>query len=248
MKKRDFLKLSGAVAVGSMILPITSCGTKEEEGDTGEAQMSQTVSALEFTLPALPYAFDALAPHIDAMTMEIHHDRHHAGYVRKLNKALSETEVKGDSIEGILSNVTADQTGVRNNGGGHFNHSLFWEIMGPDGGGQPSGDLLNAINTHFGSFEAFSEQFSAAAKGVFGSGWAWLCVNEQKELFITSTPNQDNPLMTQIVSETGQPILGIDVWEHAYYLNYQNKRGDYISNFMEVINWAKVEQNMKAHM
>ena len=248
MKKREFLKLSSAVAVGTLVLPITSCGTSEEGEQANKDKNGQTVSAASFTLPALPYAFDALAPHIDAQTMEIHHDKHHAGYVRKLNNALAETEIEGDSIEAILANVDADQKGVRNNGGGHYNHSLFWNVMGPDGGGQPSGDLLNAINAQFGSFEAFSEQFATAAKGVFGSGWAWLCVNDQKELFITSTPNQDNPMMKKIVSDNGTPILGIDVWEHAYYLNYQNKRGDYIANFFDVINWNQVEQNMKANM
>ncbi|MEO0404621.1 MAG: superoxide dismutase [Bacteroidota bacterium] len=202
---------------------------------------------MEFILPELPYAHDALNPSIDTETMQIHHGKHHAGYVRKLNNALKETSgFEGMSIEEIVSAVAADQTGVRNNGGGHFNHSLFWKVMTPGGGEQPSGQLMDAINAGFGSYETFSENFFSAAKTRFGSGWAWLSVDQNKKLMVSSTPNQDNPLMKNIVDQTGTPILGIDVWEHAYYLNYQNRRGDYINAFMELINWEEVAKNLAA--
>ena len=196
---------------------------------------------MAFELPALPYAFDALEPHIDARTMEIHHDKHHAGYTNKLNAALEGTEFANKSIEEILGNLDAipegKRTAVRNNGGGFANHSLFWQIMGPNAGGTPSGELGDAINSAFGSFDAFKEQFAGAATGQFGSGWAWLVVEDGGGLSITSTPNQDTPLM-----EGKTPILGLDVWEHAYYLNYQNKRGDYVSAFFNVVNWGKVAE------
>ncbi len=193
---------------------------------------------MAFELPDLPYAFDALEPHIDARTMEIHHDKHHAGYTSKLNAALEGTEFASKSIEEILGNLSAlptnQQGAVRNNGGGYANHNLFWQIMGPNGGGAPSGGLGAAIDAAFGSFDAFKEQFATAAATRFGSGWAWLVVDDGN-LSVTSTPNQDTPLM-----EGKTPILGIDVWEHAYYLNYQNRRPDYIAAFWNVINWDKV--------
>ncbi|MFW5709042.1 MAG: superoxide dismutase [Chloroflexota bacterium] len=195
---------------------------------------------MAFQLPDLPYAFNALEPHIDARTMEIHHDKHHAGYTSKLNAAIEGTDLESKSIEEILGNldaVPADKRAtVRNNGGGYANHSLFWQIMGPNGGGQPSGELADAISSAFGSFDSFKDQFAAAATGQFGSGWAWLIV-DNGTLKITSTPNQDTPLM-----EGKTPILGIDVWEHAYYLNYQNRRADYVSAFFNVINWNKVAE------
>ncbi|MBK8556602.1 MAG: superoxide dismutase [Lewinellaceae bacterium] len=196
----------------------------------------------DFVLPPLPYAFTALEPNIDAMTMEIHHDRHHAGYVKNLNAAVKETAYASMELEDILMRIGSgdNEKGIRNNAGGHWNHSLFWQVMSPSGGGTPSGAVANAINTAFGSHDAFKEQFSTAAKTVFGSGWAWLCVGADKKLFITATPNQDNPLMTQIAKKTGTPILGLDVWEHAYYLKYQNKRPDYVGNFFNVINWKEV--------
>lgn len=194
-----------------------------------------------FTLPALAYSFEALEPHIDRMTMEIHHDRHHNGYVNNLNKAVDGTPYNNMTIEQILAAVKPGDTAVRNNGGGHYNHTLFWKLMKPNGGGAPTGRMADYINAKFGSFEKFKEQFNTAAGSRFGSGWAWLCVNKKGDLFVTSTPNQDNPLMKKIVKKDyGFPIFGIDVWEHAYYLKYQNKRGDYVNAFWNVVNWDEV--------
>jgi len=194
-------------------------------------------------LPALPYAFDALEPHIDAQTMEIHHDRHHATYVQKLNDAIQGTDLESLSIEELVKNLDRvpedKRTAVRNNGGGHYNHSFFWKIMGPNGGGQPTGALADAINEAFGSFEAMKEQFNTAAANRFGSGWAWLVVDGSGKLAITSTPNQDNPLM----DGSGTPVLGVDVWEHAYYLKYQNKRPDYLNAWWNTVNWDAVSEN-----
>lgn len=200
---------------------------------------------MAFELPKLPYAYDALEPHIDARTMEIHHTKHHNGYTTNLNNAIAGTDLEGKDIMDILSNLDMNNGAVRNNGGGFYNHSLFWEVMSPNGGGKPSGDLATAINDAFGSFDAFKEKFAAAAATRFGSGWAWLCVNKGGKLEICSTPNQDNPIMPNVGCE-GQPILGLDVWEHAYYLNYQNRRADYISAFFNVVNWDKVSENYKA--
>lgn len=196
---------------------------------------------MAFDLPKLPYAFDALEPHIDARTMEIHHDKHHGGYTKKLNAAIEGTDLEDQKIEDILGNLDMSKSAVRNNGGGFYNHSLFWKIMSPDGGGNPSGELAEAINTAFGSMDGFKEKFSEAAGSRFGSGWAWLCVHKGGELKICSTPNQDNPLMPE-TGCGGHPILGLDVWEHAYYLNYQNKRPEYIDAFFNVINWDEVEK------
>jgi Fe-Mn family superoxide dismutase len=200
---------------------------------------------MAFTLPNLPYAFNALEPHIDARTMEIHHGKHHNAYVTNLNKAIAGTDAENLSIEEICRNVSKYPVAVRNNGGGHYNHSLFWTIMGPDGGGKPSGALADAINSTFGSFDEFKTKFSDAAAGRFGSGWAWLIVDDNKKLAVTSTPNQDNPLM-DIAETRGTPILGLDVWEHAYYLNYQNRRPDYIAAFWNVINWQEVASRFAA--
>jgi Fe-Mn family superoxide dismutase len=194
---------------------------------------------MAFELPPLPYAFDALEPHIDARTMEIHHGRHHGGYVNNLNNAIAGTEAESLSLEEILNAVSKFPVAVRNNGGGHYNHTLFWTVMSPNGGGVPGGSLAGAIDTAFGSFDSFREEFSKAAATRFGSGWAWLCLDSDKNLFVTSTPNQDNPVM-DIADKPGLPILGIDVWEHAYYLHYQNRRPDYISAFWNVINWDEV--------
>ena len=194
---------------------------------------------MSFELPKLKYAFDALEPHIDAKTMEIHHGKHHAGYTKKLNAAIEGTDMEGKNIENILKNLDMSNSAVRNNGGGFYNHSLFWEIMSPDGGGKPEGELAEAIDSAFGSFEAFKEEFSNAAAGQFGSGWAWLCVHSGGKVEVCSTANQDNPIMPEIGCG-GTPILGIDVWEHAYYLNYQNKRPEYIDAFFNVIDWKEV--------
>ena len=222
ISRRDVLKLAGGMALGAALPGIT------------------LAEDMSFKLPPLPYAEDALEPHIDARTMGIHHGKHHAGYTTKLNAALEGTDLVGLSIEDILANLdeTPDdiRTAVRNNGGGYANHNLFWQVMSPDGGGQPSGELADAIASGFGGFDDFKAEFSSAAKGVFGSGWAWLVV-DGGALSVLSTPNQDSPL------SAGQtPILGIDVWEHAYYLHYQNRRADYIAAFFNIINWDRVAE------
>ena len=196
---------------------------------------------MSFQLPDLPYNFDALEPHIDSKTMQIHHGKHHAGYTNKLNTAIAGTDLEGKTIEDILKNLDMNNTAVRNNGGGYFNHSLFWEIMGPNCGGKPEGQLAVAIDRDFGSFDEFKSNFSSAAGTRFGSGWAWLCVDLNGGLEVCSTANQDNPLMPGECGKT--PILGLDVWEHAYYLNYQNRRPDYVAAFFSVINWVKVSEN-----
>ena len=224
ISRRDMLKIAGASAAGLAAgLPLPAIAA---EG--------------EFMLPPLPYAEDALEPYIDARTMGIHHGKHHAGYTRKLNAALEGSDLVGRGIEDILADLDAVpaeiRTAVRNNGGGFANHSLFWQVMSPDGGGEPSGDLAGAIDSAFGGFADFKAAFSAAAGGVFGSGWAWL-VADGGALSIASTPNQDTPLM-----QGKAPILGLDVWEHAYYLHYQNRRADYIANFFNIINWDRVSE------
>lgn len=201
---------------------------------------------MAFELPALPYASNALEPHIDAQTMEIHHGKHHNAYVTNLNKALEgHSDLQSKSLEELLTSLDSlpekIRTAVRNNGGGHANHSMFWQIMGPNGGGEPTGALAQAINSAFGSFSQFKEQFAAAAAGRFGSGWAWLVVAPDGSLSITSTPNQDTPVM-----EGKNPILGLDVWEHAYYLKYQNRRPDYVAAFWNVINWDEVARRYAA--
>jgi Fe-Mn family superoxide dismutase len=200
---------------------------------------------MAFTLPDLTYDFNALEPNIDARTMEIHHDKHHAGYTNNLNAAIDGSPLADKSIEEILKNASQHGAGVRNNGGGFYNHSLFWSIMSPNGGGQPAGVLAEAIGKDLGSYDNFKEQFTKAALGRFGSGWAWLIVGGDGKLHVTSTPNQDNPLM-DVADTKGTPILGIDVWEHAYYLKYQNRRADYVSNFFEVINWDEVSKRFDA--
>ena len=198
---------------------------------------------MSFKLPDLPYAFDALEPHIDARTMEIHHGKHHAGYTNNLNKAIEGTALDGKSIEDILNDLDMSNSAVRNNGGGYYNHDLFWKVMSPNGGGNPTGEVASAIDSAFGSYENFKNLFAKAAGTRFGSGWAWLVVNNGK-LEVCSTPNQDNPLMPE-VGCSGTPILGLDVWEHAYYLNYQNRRPDYINAFFNVINWDEVNKRLK---
>ncbi len=196
---------------------------------------------MAFELPKLPYDFNALEPNIDAETMEIHYTKHHKAYTDKLNEAIQGTDLEGLTIENILINLDKKNAAVRNNGGGYYNHSLFWTIMAPNGGGKPSGDLMDAIEHDFGSFDEMKAKFSKAGATQFGSGWAWLCVMKGGKLEICSTPNQDNPLM-QDVGCDGTPILGMDVWEHAYYLKYQNKRPDYIEAFFNVINWTEVSR------
>lgn len=246
MKKREFLKTSSVLAIGSLVAPIaSSC----QETSTKVAVIN-SINNLSgpFSLPELPYAMEALEPYIDAETMTIHHGKHHAGYVNKLNAALEGHEWATADLKSILSSLEdkSEHTGIRNNGGGHFNHSLFWKIMAPGGGEMPTGKLADAINATFTSFDGFKEVFSKAAATRFGSGWAWLSVDSEGKLFVSSTPNQDNPMMKGIVAEAGTPILGIDVWEHAYYLKYQNRRADYIDSFFNLINWEAVAANLDA--
>ncbi len=202
---------------------------------------------MAFTLPELPYAYNALEPHIDARTMEIHHSKHHNAYVTNLNAALAGHEWEGKSLEALMANISKLPMPVRNNGGGHWNHSFFWQIMGPNAGGAPGGELAGAINIELGGFDKFKEDFAKAGATRFGSGWAWLSVNADKKLVVSSSPNQDNPLM-DIAEVKGTPILGVDVWEHAYYLHYQNRRPDYLAAFFNVINWTEVEKRYAAAM
>lgn len=200
---------------------------------------------MAFELPKLPYDYAALEPHIDARTMEIHHSKHHNAYVTNLNNAVAGTPAENSSLEALMANISSHSAAVRNNGGGHYNHSLFWSIMAPNAGGNPTGALAEAIAAQFGSFDAFKEEFAKAAATRFGSGWAWLCVDTNKKLCVCSTPNQDNPLM-DVAECKGTPILGLDVWEHAYYLNYQNRRPDYIGAFWNVVNWTEVANRYAA--
>ena len=201
---------------------------------------------MAFTLPALPYAHSALEPHIDTLTMQIHHGKHHQAYVDNLNKAVTGTPNENKTIEEIVASTGSLTPAIRNNGGGHWNHSFFWEILAPNAGGNPTGPLAEAITTTFGSFDAFKEKFAAAGIGRFGSGWAWLIVKDGK-LEISSTPNQDNPLM-DVAEVKGTPVLGVDVWEHAYYLKYQNKRADYLTAFWNVVNWNKAGERFGASL
>ncbi len=200
---------------------------------------------MAFELAPLPYAADALEPHFDAQTMTIHHDRHHQTYVTNLNNAVAGTELEGKTLEDLLKNVGQLPVAVRNNGGGHWNHTFFWNILSPSGGGAPKGELATAIDAKFGSFDAFKDEFKKAAAARFGSGWAWLIVGEDGELAISSTPNQDNPLM-DVAEKKGKAILGLDVWEHAYYLKYQNKRPDYVDAFWNVVSWDVAETNYQS--
>ncbi len=200
---------------------------------------------MAFTLPSLPYAHDALEPHFDTATMQIHHGKHHQAYVDNLNKALAGTPNENKSLEELMAMMSQLPAAVRNNGGGHYNHSLFWEILSPQGGGAPQGKLADAINAQLGGFDQFKADFANAGMTRFGSGWAWLCVKADKSLCICSTPNQDNPLM-DTAECPGSPILGVDVWEHAYYLHYQNRRADYLQAFWQVVNWADVQRRYEA--
>lgn len=258
--RRQALGKMMAGAAGLFLLSTTAGCSQDSNGQSEEnisaAESNFTADAFSnaapraslkypYELPDLPYDFDALAPSIDARTMEIHHDRHHQGYTNNLNAALSDSpDTQSLTIIELLSNLNslpeAVRTAVRNNGGGYFNHALFWEVMSPEGGGQPTGELLQAIESQFGSFDSFKNQFSSSAGSIFGSGWAWLVRNSEGDLEILQTANQDTPL-----AQGAQPILNIDVWEHAYYLKYQNRRGDYISSFWDLVDWAKVEANFR---
>jgi len=238
MKRRNFLSTIGILSLASGLSKAEILSNKINSLKNNRS----TYNMAKFELPQLPYAFNALEPNIDAKTMEIHHGKHHQGYVNNLNAAVEGTDLAGKSLEELLA-VASTNTAVRNNGGGHWNHSLFWEIMSPKGGGEPTGELADAINSSFGSFQSFKDQFTKAAATRFGSGWAWLSVSGGK-LVVSSTPNQDNPLM-DVAEVKGSPILGLDVWEHAYYLNYQNRRPDYIGAWWNVVNWDEVSKRLK---
>lgn len=230
MKKRTFLKLTGIAGAGAL------AGCSPLKSMAGVA----SIGSYPYQLPPLAYGFADLEPHIDAMTMEIHHDRHHQGYIKNLNAALEPAlNLQSLSLEKLLATIKPEDSALRNNGGGHWNHTMFWQWLSPKKT-MPGEKLMSAITREWGTMEAFQKEFGKAASGQFGSGWAWLCKDDQGKLFITSTPNQDNPLMTKITKQTGSPILGIDVWEHAYYLHYQNKRADYIAAFWNVVNWDRV--------
>ena len=211
----------------------------------GLITINNKIMAQNYTFPELPYAYNALEPYIDAQTMEIHYSKHHKAYFDNFVKAAGEAKIDNLTLEDIFSRISIYSPAIRNNGGGYYNHMLFWNVMGPNAGGQPEGDLLKAINDTFGSFDKFKTEFENAAKTQFGSGWAWLAVDASGKLFVSQTPNQDNPLM-DVAAKRGQPILGLDVWEHAYYLKYQNRRPEYVANFWNVVNWKKVAELYKA--
>jgi Fe-Mn family superoxide dismutase len=245
MEKRTFLKtglLLGVAAATSSLLNACKQAAKTIASPPPAPPAPKSRRTEPFSLPALGYDSSALEPYIDKMTMEIHHSRHHNAYVTNLNDAVKDTVYADYELEDILARITSSDADkkIRNNAGGHWNHSFFWKILTPHNTHEPTGKLAEAINATYGSFEKFKDEFSNAAKGVFGSGWAWLCVGPDKKLFISTTPNQDNPLMLNIARQLGKPILGLDVWEHAYYLKYQNKRPDYINAFYAVINWKFV--------
>ena len=243
MDKRTFLKITGAAGAGLVLTPWMGCEPKDAQ--SGSTAMT-TFGPESFKLPELGFSLDALSPSIDALTMEIHHGKHHAGYVRKLNAALDGLTLANDgSLESLLQGVSAEDAALRNNGGGHYNHTLYWEVLRPGGPDAPEGALAELILRDLGGVESFAEAFAKAGATQFGSGWAWLMVNGEGKLEVSSTPNQDNPLMTQCVAQTGTPILGMDVWEHAYYLNYQNRRKDYIQAFLHLVNWSAVSERLE---
>jgi len=237
MKKREFLRITGVFGAGVLLAPLAACSRPSKALMAAQPIGGQS----QFEQLPLPYAFGALEPRIDTLTMEIHYGKHHAAYVKNLNAALAGGgKFDGLNIEQIMALLQKDDTAVRNNGGGHFNHQLFWDILSPGGATRPTGKLAETMLRDFGSYEAFATQLADAAKARFGSGWAWLNLGADGKLFVSSTANQDNPLMVNIVDRPGKPLLGIDVWEHAYYLHYQNRRPDYVSAVMEIINWDKV--------
>lgn len=245
MIKKKLIRISTAASAGILLVVLVACAPGSKTTSTSDKNKSAIEQATftPFTLPDLGYAFNALEPTIDATTMQIHHDKHHAAYVNGLNTALNGKPYKdkASTLEDILNTVVAEDASVRNNAGGHWNHSMFWQWIKPGGAKQPSEKLMSAINSSFGSMDEFKKQFTDAAKSRFGSGWAWLSVGADKKLFVSSTPNQDNPLMKNLVEKNGTPILGLDVWEHAYYLHYQNRRPDYITAFFSIINWDSVQ-------
>ena len=244
MDKRTFLKIAGVAGAGMMLSPLAGCLTNESDSPEMEGNQGK-FGPDTFNLPDLGYGWDALAPAIDAATMEIHHGKHHAGYVNKLNAALEGRVKMGEgSLPSLLTEVKPDDEALRNNGGGHFNHTLYWEVMRPGGPKTPEGELMTMIDGDLGGMERFAGAFADAGAARFGSGWAWLILTPQGHLKVTSTPNQDNPLMAHCVEQTGTPLLGMDVWEHAYYLNYQNRRKDYIQAFLGLVNWESVSNRL----
>ena len=252
MEKRTFLKTGfflGVAAATTSFLEACKSAAKNPSDITGYPVIPppKLRRTTPFELPKLAYDTNALEPHIDKMTMEIHHGRHHQGYVNNLNELVKNTVFAEYELEDIVARVTPsdEDKKIRNNAGGHWNHTFFWQIMTPGGGGTPSGQLATAIDAQFSSFDKFKDEFSTAAKSVFGSGWAWLCVGKDKGLFISTTPNQDNPLM-DVADKKGHPILGLDVWEHAYYLHYQNRRPDYVAAWWNVVNWDEVNRRYRS--
>lgn len=238
MNKREFLKTSAILGAGALVAPtIASSCMSTTSAQAATASLIATGSDGIFLQSELGYAFDALEPHVDALTMEIHYGKHHAGYTRKFNAALEHENLHSTDIYRIFESISSYGAGVRNNGGGYFNHSLYWKFMSPDGGGEPAGKLSEAIARDFGSFEKFKELFSATAGSHFGSGWGWLLLDKEGKLQVSSTPNQDNPLM-DVAEIQGTPLLNVDVWEHAYYLNYQNRRKSYLEAYWNVVDWA----------
>ncbi len=245
MKRRSFIKNMPLIASASAAVVGCSPKVTKKASENSLSNNKNNKTIMAFELPALAYAPAALEPHVDAKTMEIHHDKHHAAYVLNLNNAVAaEASAQGKSLEELMTNISKLPTAIRNNGGGHWNHSMFWQIMSPNAGGAPKGDIAAAIDSTFGSFENFKKEFSQAAMTRFGSGWAWLSVDAGKKLIVSSTPNQDNPLM-DIADKKGTPVLGLDVWEHAYYLHYQNRRADYVGAFFNVVNWDEVNRRFK---
>lgn len=242
MKKRTFLQTSATLVTGSVFLSSIGCVNINTPHSAPIAPVSAEGT---FTLPPLGYDYQALEPHIDAQTMEIHHTKHHQTYVDKLNAALKDHPLAGKPLTDILPALTDKDTAIRNNGGGHYNHAMFWQSLSSQSVMPTKAPLADALQTAFGSPENFKQQFSDAAKTLFGSGWVWLCADANKKLFITTTPNQDNPLMKNLVKTYGTPLLGLDVWEHAYYLKYQNMRTDYIAAFFAIINWEVINQRFK---
>lgn len=235
--RRDFLRKSSFLAIAGLGAQFFSSSILKAAGIPGQAGHA------EFTLPPLPYAYDALEPHIDKMTMEIHHDKHHQAYITNLNNAMSEGDIHA-SLEELVTKASKYSTPIRNNAGGHWNHSFFWKIMKPGGGGAPTGKISEAITASFGTFDEFKTKFNEAAMKRFGSGWAWLTLDANGKLAVGSTPNQDNPLM-DVSDFKGTPLMGIDVWEHAYYLKYQNKRADYVGAWWNLVNWEEVAGNLE---
>jgi Fe-Mn family superoxide dismutase len=244
MKKRTFLKLTGLAGAGWVVSPFLGCNEPTEN----EVDVADNAAFKPHVQTPLGYGMDALAPAIDEETMGLHYGKHHAGYVRKLNAALeSDASRRSLPLEALLATLGDEDVALRNNGGGHYNHELYWKVLRPGGANSPQGQLGQAIKERFGSFEVFQEVFAVAGSKRFGSGWAWLILDTQGQLQVTTTANQDNPLMERIVSQPGSPLLGMDVWEHAYYLNYQNRRADYISAFLDLVNWDFVAAQYASH-